>query len=99
MRLRILTQTEAGLCFELSLLCSGCVLTSLKAIARSADFIVETCQLRCSISKAPEARAKFATIAPPIMHQFEIKDSDLDWSDSEALSKRSMLDRDSDSTD
>ena len=43
MRLRILTQTVAGLCFELSLLCSGCVLTSLKAIARSADFIVETC--------------------------------------------------------
>ena len=43
MRLRILTQIEASLCFKLSLLCLGYVLTSLIAIARSADFVVETC--------------------------------------------------------
>ena len=43
MRSRILTQTGAGLCFKLSLLCLGYVLTSLIAIARSADFVVETC--------------------------------------------------------
>ena len=90
---------DASLCFKLSQLCLGYVLTSSKAIARSADFVVETCQPHCSISRAQEVRAMFATIAPPIMHQIEIQDSDLDWSDFEALSKRSMLDRDSDSTD
>ena len=99
MRSRILIQTVAGLCFMLSLLCLGYVQTSLKAIVRFADFTIATCQPRYFISKAQEAKAKFATTNPPIMHQIETQDSGLDQSDSEALSKRSMLDRDFNSTD
>ena len=68
MHLGILTQTVAGLYSKLSLLYLGYVLTSLKAIARSVDFTVETCCSRCFISRAQEVRAMFATATPPIMH-------------------------------